>query len=86
MRRPSPHHSPLRSNTSAPSYHAHKKRKTGGSSAVLTRLVNPFKLAKYNQATFWALFVLGQQILSQVCSLIVLSASSKKLLFKGEKI
>ena len=59
MRRPSPHHSPLRSNTSAPSYHAHKKRKAGGSSAVLTLLVNPFKLA---------------------------SASSKKLLFKGEKI
>jgi hypothetical protein len=46
MRRPSPHPSPSRSNTSAPSYHAHKKRKTGGSSAVLTLLVNPFKLAR----------------------------------------
>ena len=27
---------------------------------------------KYKQATFWALFVLSQQILSQVCSLNVL--------------
>ncbi len=27
---------------------------------------------KYNHTTFWALYVLGQQILSQICSLIVL--------------
>jgi len=39
--------------------------------------------AKYNQATFWALFVLGQQILSQVCSLIVLSSQSSLIFGEG---
>jgi len=36
-------------------------------------------LPKYSQATFLALFVLGQQILSQVCSLIVLSDKRNSL-------
>ena len=52
------------------------------SSEPLVEALAPATSAKYNHTTFWALFVLGQQILSQVCSLIALSAASRDLLCK----
>jgi hypothetical protein len=39
--------------------------------------------SKYNHTTFWALFGLVKQILSQVCSLNVLSGQSDLLLTGG---